>query len=255
MRSSAKSNATQRPLANPLTGEVGLVTGAGRGIGRALALRLAREGVALALVARTETELRAVAGEIAASGGQALAAVGDVSDDNFLRTALARVREALGAITVLVNNAGWGPPRTPLARTDAADIEQMLRTNLRAPIFLARALLPDMQVRRRGWILNVCSAYALDPHPGEAVYAATKAGLLSFSRALARECAAAGIRVAALCPGYVDTALIPHRRGLDRSRLLRPDEVADAAMGFFLGTATSEAIEVLPRTVEEGNAR
>jgi short-subunit dehydrogenase len=112
-----------------------------------------------------------------------------------------------------------------------------------------------MRARGRGWILNVCSAYALDPHPGEAVYAATKAGLLSFTRALARECAATGIRVAALCPGYVDTALIPRNRRIDRKRFLRPDDVADAAMAFFVGSGATETIEVPSRGDEDGDAR
>jgi len=242
-------------LGNSLTREVALVTGAGRGIGRAIALRLAQEGAAVALVARTESQLQAVAREIAAFQNRALAVAGDVGDDEFLQVALARIRGSLGAITALVNNAGWGPPRTPLARTTVTDIERMLRTNLWAPILLARAVLPDMQASGHGWILNVCSAYALDPHPGETVYAATKAGLLSFSRALARECRPAGIRVAALCPGYVDTALIPHNRRVDRAAFLQPDDVAAVALEFFLGSAETDTIELLPPIAADGHAR
>ncbi len=227
-----------------LAGEVALVTGAGRGIGRATALRLAAAGAAVAALARTREEVDDCVRQIRLGGGRGASQVVDLGDDGHLQEVVAAVESELGPVSILVNNAGWAPPRTPLGHMAPDDVRRMLDVNLRAPLLLTRMLLPGLQQRPTAWIINVCSAFSARPFAGEAVYAATKAGLLAFTYALARECAGTGVRVAALCPAHVDTALIPANRHIDRGAFLQPDEVASAALAFVLGDIADGEVEL-----------
>lgn len=211
-----------------LHGEIALVTGAGRGIGRATALRLARAGCTLALVARTESDLRAVAQEAAAHGGRTLVLPADITDDSQVESALRDVVTELGTITILINNAGCAPPRQPVAKAAIAEWDRMLATCLRAPMVLTHLLLPDMLARKHGAIVNVASLAAHQARPGEAAYAAAKAGLLAFTRGLFAEVRDSGIKVSAICPGYVDTGFIPANRRVDRAKFLRSEDVAES---------------------------
>jgi 3-oxoacyl-[acyl-carrier protein] reductase len=210
-----------------LANQTALITGAGRGIGRATALRLAQAGCALALVARTASELDTVAADAARIGVRALVVPADVTDDAQLESVLQRVRRELGSISILINNAGSAPPRTQLTKATIAEWDRVLATCLRAPIVLSRLLLPDMLTQQRGAIVNVASVAARLARPGEAVYSAAKAGLIAFTHALFAEVRNSGIKVAAICPGYVDTALLPPNRRVDRSKLLSPEDVAE----------------------------
>ena len=207
--------------------KIALVTGAGRGIGRVTALRLAQAGYDLALVARTQVEIDAVAEEARAIGVRAVAFPGDVTDDAQMEALLQHVVVQLGSISVLVNNAGVAPPRAHHGKTAVAEWDRMLATCLRAPMVLSRLLLPDMLVHQRGAIINIASAYTRGPRAGEAAYVAAKAGLIAFTRALFAEVRNSGIKVVAVCPGYVDTAFVPPNRRVDRARFLRPDDVAE----------------------------
>jgi len=207
---------------------VALITGAGRGIGRATALRLARAGCTLALVARTEAELRAVAEEAAAHGGRALALPADITDDRQLESTLRHVATELGTVTILINNAGWAPRRQPVTKAAVAEWDCLLATCLRAPMVLTHLLLPDMLARKHGAIVNVASLAAHHTRAGEAAYAAAKAGLLAFTRGVFAEVRDSGIRVSAVCPGYVDTGFVPANRRVDRGKFLRPEDVAEA---------------------------
>jgi NAD(P)-dependent dehydrogenase (short-subunit alcohol dehydrogenase family) len=211
-----------------LQNEVVLITGAGRGIGRATALRLARTRCTLALVARTETDVRAVADAVMSFDCRALALSADVTDDTELELTLRRVVTELGTVTMLINNAGWAPPRQPVSKAVRADWDRLLATCLRAPMVLTHLLLPDMLARQHGAIVNVASVAAQCARAGEAAYAAAKAGLLAFTRALFAEVRDHGVRVCAVCPGYVDTALVPTNRRVNRSKFLRPEDVAEA---------------------------
>lgn len=216
---------------------VALVTGAGRGIGAAISLRLGRAGCRVALVARSVGELQAVAAAIG-DAAPTLIAPADVTDDAQLASAVEQARGAFGPIGILINAAGAAPPRQPLERAAGADWDRVLATCLRAPIVLTRMLLPDMLAQRAGAVINIASIAAHAPRAGEAVYAAAKAGLVAFGQALFAEVRDSGIKVTTICPGYVDTAFIPPNRRVDRSKFLRPQDVADTVL-HVLGSPPS----------------
>lgn len=228
-----------------LQNNIALVTGAGRGIGRATALRLADAGCAVALVARTGAELESVAAEIAPTGVRALVLPADVTDDAQVESLLRRTASELGSISILVNNAGSAPSRAAHAKAAVAAWDRMLATGLRAPMVLSHLLLPDMLAHRRGAIINVASLAARSARAGEAAYAAVKAGLIAFSHALFAEVRNSGIKVAAICPGYVDTAFIPPNRRVDREKFLRPEHVAEVIVGVLAAPAHLCQTEVL----------
>jgi 3-oxoacyl-[acyl-carrier protein] reductase len=211
-----------------LTNNIALITGAGRGIGRATALRLGRAGCDLVLVARTQAELQTVAAEAAPSGVRTLLLPADITDDAQVESLLQRAVVQLGTISILINNAGCAPPRTRVGKATLAHWDRVLATCLRAPMVLSRLLLPDMLVHRRGAIINIGSVAARTVRPGEAAYAAAKGGLIAFTRALFAEVRGSGIKVAVICPGYVDTGLVPPNRRVDRSKFLQPEDVAEA---------------------------
>lgn len=215
-------------MATNLQNEIVLITGASRGIGRATALRLARARCSLALVARTEAELRGVAADAESLGCRAMALPADVTDDSQLESAVRQVATELGAVTMLVNNAGWAPPRQSVTKAALAEWDRLLATCLRAPMVLTHLLLPDMLARKHGAIVNVASLAPQCARPGEAAYAAAKAGLIAFTRGLFAEVRDSGVRVCAVCPGYVDTSLVPPNRRVDRAKFLRPEDVAEA---------------------------
>jgi NADP-dependent 3-hydroxy acid dehydrogenase YdfG len=223
---------------------VAIVTGAGRGIGRAIAEALAAEGAAVVLASRTAAELDAVAKRME----RVLVAPTDVTDDAAVDRLVARTAEHFGRVDILATAAG-GAAFGPVAEQRPADWATMLQVNLRAVMVCCRAVLPPMLARGRGTIINVASVAASRPIPGAAVYTATKAGVVGFSRVLAEELRAGGIRVGVLVPGAVDTPLwdtIPG--GPDRAKMLRPEDVARAAvlMATLPPGATLEELTLLP---------
>jgi NAD(P)-dependent dehydrogenase (short-subunit alcohol dehydrogenase family) len=212
----------------PLRDQVALVTGAGRGIGRAIALRLAQSGGRVAALARTESDLAETVRLAAAENGDVMAVPADVTRDAELETAVRTIIERLGRITILVNNAGFAPPRATALKTSLADWDRTLATCLRAPMVLTRLVLPDMLAHGGGTIINIASIAAKRGRPGEAAYAAAKFGLLGFTQSLFAEVREHGIKVTAICPGVVDTGLIPPNRRVDRGKFLQPADVAEA---------------------------
>jgi len=230
---------------SPLSDHVALVTGASRGIGRAVALRLARAGCRVAGVARTASDLEHTA-RLAASEGHALLAVPvDVTCDAALEDAVRVVRERLGRITVLVNNAGVAPARGTVLKTPLAAWDRTLATCLRAPIVLVRLVLPDMLAHGDGAIVNIASVAGKRGRAGEAAYAAAKFGLLGFTQSLFAEVRDRGIKVTAICPGLVDTALIPPNKRVERSRFLQPSDVADAVHDVLASPARTCPTEIV----------
>jgi NAD(P)-dependent dehydrogenase (short-subunit alcohol dehydrogenase family) len=224
--------------------QVALVTGAGRGIGRAVAIALARQGFALCLAARTREELEETRRATGLAPERALIVLIDLAAEEAPEALSTTALEHFGRVDVLVNNAGWAPARTPLVKMSAADHDRILAVNLRAPIALARMAAAAMSKRGGGTIVNVASAAARNTPAGEAVYAAAKAGLVAFTRAAFAELAPAGIKVSVIVPGLVDTSLIPHNKRLDRSAMLSPEEVAAAVMQIVNAPARACPVEV-----------
>jgi 3-oxoacyl-[acyl-carrier protein] reductase len=231
-----------------LAGRVALVTGASRGIGRAIAVALAREGARVALAARTQAELDAVARHVAAAGGRAVPVVADVTCAPSVDALLAHALDAFARIDLLVTAAGVASFGRVIDRT-VDDWDGMLAVNLRGVILTCRAVLPVMTAQGAGTIINVASIAATRAIPGAAVYSATKAGVLAFSRVLAEEVRAAGIRVGVLVPGAVDTPLWDAiEPAPERERMLRPEDVAEAAvlMAALPPRAALEELTLLP---------
>jgi NAD(P)-dependent dehydrogenase (short-subunit alcohol dehydrogenase family) len=190
-----------------LDGKVALVTGGGRGIGRAIALALAGASAAVVVTGRDMSKLDAVQAEIAASGGTALALACDVADSGAVAAAFAQARAALGPIDILVNNAGI-TASVKFADTDDATWERIMRVNASGAFFCCRAAVPDMIARGGGRIINVASYAALSGIPYSSAYSASKHALLGLTRSLALELARHSITVNAICPGWVETDMV-----------------------------------------------
>ncbi|MBX5490619.1 MAG: 3-oxoacyl-[acyl-carrier-protein] reductase [Chloroflexi bacterium] len=217
---------------------VALVTGASRGIGRAIAVRLARDGVAVAVNYRQQaTAAQEVVETITAAGGRAIAVAGDVGQPGVAEALVEATLQAFGRLDILVNNAGIARDSL-LLRLSPEDWHAVLATNLTGAYLCTRAALRPMLRQRWGRILNISSVAGQLGNAGQANYAAAKAGLLGLTRSTAREVASRGITVNALAPGYITTdmwATVPESARAATLRLIplgregTPEEVAEAA--------------------------
>ena len=231
-----------------LVGRVAIVTGAGRGIGRAVARTFSREGAAVVLAARSGAELDRVARQIVEDGGRAITVAGDVSHEAAVGALAQRALSEHGRIDILVTAAGAAHFGLA-AETKVADWDEMLTVNLRGAMLCCRSVLPTMMAQQSGTIINIGSVVTSRVLTGCAAYTASKYGLLGFSRVLAEEMRAHGVRVAVLSAGATDTALwdaIPNPP--DRKLMLRPEQVAEAALAMALmePNATLEEMTLLP---------
>ncbi|MGY0195055.1 2-hydroxycyclohexanecarboxyl-CoA dehydrogenase [Leptothrix sp. BB-4] len=223
-----------------------IVTGGGGGIGGATCRRFAAEGAAVAVFDRDLDAAEAVAAGIRATGGRALAVRCDITERADVDAAVRETERTLGAIDVLVNNAGWDVFK-PFTKTEPQQWDRLIAINLTGALHLHHAVLPGMAERRRGRIVNVASDAARVGSSGEAVYAACKGGLVAFSKTIAREHARHGITVNVVCPGPTDTALLagvaegapnPEKlieaftRAIPLGRLGQPDDLASAIVFF-----------------------
>ena len=229
----------------PLLGQIALITGASRGIGRAIALRLARDGATTVLAARSEQALHDVARMIHTSGGTTLVVPTDVTEDWQLTALVDRTLALYRHIDILVNNAGGGTPRTLVTKARLTDWERTLRVNLWATMVLSKLVLPSMIERRRGAIINMCSLAGTAGKAGEAAYAAAKFGVRGFTQSVFDEVHEYGIKVSAICPGYVDTTMIPPNRRVDRAKMIRPEDVAEAVYGVVTSSARVCPLEIV----------
>jgi 3-oxoacyl-[acyl-carrier protein] reductase len=189
-----------------LQGRIALVTGASQGIGRACALELARAGATVALAARNEAKLAAVAAEIEAAGGQAAAFALDVASEESIKAGAKAIVERFGKVEILVNNAGITRDGLVM-RMKRADWDDVLGTNLTGAFLLTQALIGPMLKNRWGRIVNISSVVGRTGQAGQANYAASKAGLIGLTRSMAREFASRGITVNAVAPGYIETPM------------------------------------------------
>ena len=200
-----------------MTGRVALVTGASRGIGHAIALELARRGAAVAVTARTAPEQTAA--EIREQGGRAYAIALDVSDRTQVESVATSIEGELGKVSILVNNAGITRDQL-LVRMKPEDWDLVMRTNLDGTFHTTRVFARDMMRARWGRIINITSVVGEIGNAGQANYAASKAGIIGFTRAVARELAGRQVTVNAVAPGYIETAMTQDLPETAKSALL-----------------------------------
>jgi 3-oxoacyl-[acyl-carrier protein] reductase len=236
------SKATQ----DTLQGQVAVITGAGRGIGAAIASQLAGMGAITVLCGRTAAPLESTAAAIERSGGEAHIAECDVTDLRSVESVAARVQRDFGRIDILVNNAGVGSFAAPLHQMPADAWEQVLNTNLRGVYYCIRSVAPMMIKARRGHIVNISSLAGKNPLPNGAAYAASKWGLNGLSYSVAEELRIHNIRISVVCPGSVHTELSP-QEGKDPKKMLQPEDVAHVVAMLVTQQPQSFVSEVLLR--------
>jgi 3-oxoacyl-[acyl-carrier protein] reductase len=230
-----------------LAGQVAVVTGSGRGIGAAIAQKLARLGASVVLCGRTLAALETNAAEI---GAQAHAKQCDVTSLDSVQALASFVEETFGRADILVNNAGVGSFSAPLHELTPQEWEKVLNTNLRGVYYCIRSFAPMMIRAKTGHIVNISSLAGKNPLPRGAAYAASKWGLNGLSYSVAEELRAYNIRVSVVCPGSVDTELGPHT-GKNPSKMLRPEDVAHVVAMLVTQAPQSFASEVLLRPTQK----
>jgi 3-oxoacyl-[acyl-carrier protein] reductase len=233
-----------------LVGQVAVVTGAGRGIGAAIATKLAGMGVTVVLAGRTREPLESTSDAIVKAGGQAEPVVCDVLHLGSVEALAAHVDKTFGRLDILVNNAGIGGFGGPLHQLPPESWDQVLNTNLRGVYYCVRAFAPLMIRARSGHIINISSLAGKNALPNGAAYAASKWGLNGLSYSVAEELRAYNIRVSVVCPGSVDTELSPHA-GKDKAKMLQPEDVAHAAAMLVTQAPQSFVSEILLRPTQK----
>jgi len=254
-----------------LAGQVAIITGGGRGIGSAIALRFAREGSSIVLAARTQAQVDAVAAELKAAGHKAAAVAADVSQASGCQAIVDVARKHFSRIDILVNNAGVLGPVKAVEEVSPKEWDEVIAVNLRGPFLLSRLVLPEMYQRGSGAIINISSVAAKGAFLWNGPYAASKAGLVGFTRTLAAEAARKGVRVNAICPGPVPETEMSQTLGkaladrlhadpdalfkgfLERILQGRPQTTADIAeAALFLASSHSAAITGQTLNVDGG---
>lgn len=229
-----------------LAGKVVLVTGAGRGIGKAVSLLLAQAGCRVVLVSRSRDQLDAVAAIIEKDKGEAFSVPADLTQDDEVARLVDSIREHWGSVDILVNNAGWGK-RAPVVRAKIEDWDRTFRVNLRAPMLLAHLLMPDMIAKGAGAVINIGSISGKTGEANGSAYSASKFGLIGFTQSLYEEVREYGIKVAVILPGFVDTPLIPPNRQLERSKMIRAEDIAQTVHFILTAPPTCCPVEITVR--------
>jgi NADP-dependent 3-hydroxy acid dehydrogenase YdfG len=228
-----------------LTGQVALITGAGRGLGQQIALAFARAGADIVGTARNKAQLEDTTKEIKSLGRRALPVVTDVTQEDQVRAMANQALKEFGQVDILVNNAGMSV-YSPFVGQKAADWRAIIETNLMGTIFCTHAILPSMLERGQGLIINISSVAGIHGLPNEAVYCASKHGVKGFTDALAIELKDKGIRVCGIYPGGLNTPFwdVQPYQG-DRSRTMDPAKVAEMVLAVAVqpeGTLVREVI-------------
>ena len=224
-----------------LDGSVALVTGASRGIGAVIASRLAKAGAKVGVNYRTSREAAAgIVEEINKAGGEAILVEGDVTQEDSAASASKQVVDQWKRIDILVNNAGINRDRL-LLRMSADDWDQVLDVDLKGAFLCTKHVMPHLIKQRKGRVINISSVVGISGNPGQANYAAAKAGLIGFTKAVAREVASRSVTVNALAPGYITTGMVEELNEETRKRIL--DRIP---MGRFgAAEAVAEAVVFL----------
>jgi NAD(P)-dependent dehydrogenase (short-subunit alcohol dehydrogenase family) len=225
-----------------LNGTVAVVTGAGRGIGKAIARALATAGAHVVLTARTRQEIDDLAAQIAGDGGAATAIRTDVSVEQDVVSLFQAIASTLGRIDVVVNNAGIGL-FGPSAEFKAEQLDSIYATNVRGTFLCCREALKLMVPAGRGYLINISSVVGFKGYPKQAAYTASKHAVMGLTKSLAAELAGTGIRVSAILPGGVDTDMVGDARpDLQRDQLMRPEDVAQSVM-YLLSLSDRAAVD------------
>jgi len=241
-----------------LSANAALVTGASRGLGRAIAVALARCGAAVACVARNEEKLRETAAAIESAGGRAIVLVGDVTEGQAVQRIVGEAVEQLGGLHILVNNAGITRD-TLLPRMQDQQWDDVINSNLRGTFLFTRAATRPMMSQRYGRIINISSVSGLVGNPGQSNYSASKAGVIGFTRSVSRELAGRNITVNAIAPGFIETEMTDAlgdtvreevKKRIPAKRLGQPEDVAEAVV--FLASAAAAYITGQVLTVDGG---
>ena len=231
---------------NPLHEQVAVVTGAGRGIGAAIARKLAGLGAVVILCGRKRDPLESTAAEIGEAGGRAEVLPCDVTNLSSVEAAAQHIDKTHGRADILVNNAGIGGFGGPLREMLPESWDAVLNTNLRGVYYCIRSFAPMMVRAKNGHIINISSLAGKNPLPNGAAYAASKWGLNGLSYSVAEELRTHNIRVSVVCPGSVDTELSPHT-GKDSKKMLRPEDVAHVVAMLVTQAPQSFVSEILLR--------
>ena len=229
-----------------LQNKVALITGSGRGIGRAMAKLFAQEGARVFLTARTEDELAATAKEIISAGGQAAHLPADLIRETECERMLAAAREKFSRVDILVNNAGHYGPVVPVEYYPLGDFDKVIAVHLRAAFILSKLVLPEMYERKSGVILNISSLSAKSAFGWGSAYAAAKAGLLGLTRVMAAEASRQGVRVNAICPGPVTETIMSKELGKTLAEKLgvSPEEQLKGFLSSLLQGRGQTAMEI-----------
>ncbi|HTV63240.1 MAG TPA: 3-oxoacyl-[acyl-carrier-protein] reductase [Verrucomicrobiae bacterium] len=241
-----------------LANQIAVVTGAGRGIGRAIALKFANAGADVICISRTAENSEKVANEIRALGRKAWAFAVDVADSNAVTTAAEKILADCGKVDILINNAGVTRDGL-LMRMSDADWDAVLDTNLKGAFLLTKAFFRVFAKQRAGRIINISSVIGLIGNPGQANYAASKAGLIGFTQSVARELASRGVTVNAIAPGFIETDMTAKVNDDLKANILKQipmgkfgtvEDIAEAAL--FLASPQARYITGQVLTVDGG---
>jgi 3-oxoacyl-[acyl-carrier protein] reductase len=233
--------------AAPLSNQIVVVTGAARGIGEAIALRLGRMGATIVLTARDHARLAQVRADIERDGGKALVLPCDLTDERAVAALGKQVKEEHGRCDILVNNAGVSVQRKPLIDLSVEEWDQMMNTNLRAPYLMIRSFGPMMIAAKSGHIINISSLAGKNTLPEGAAYSASKWGLNGLTYSVAEELRQYNVRVSVIAPGSVNTRFGFRGTTKDRSRMIQPDDVARVVAMLVTQAPNSFVSEVLLR--------
>ena len=227
-------------MAEQLAGKVAIVTGASRGIGRAISVALAQEAATVVLAARSIQELQNTAEQVSKAGGQARIVHVELTEEQSIRNLIQVTAEKLGRLDILVNNAGV-THSAQLEKTSTEDWQRCISINASAPFILCREALPLLKKSKAAYIINIASVVGVKGYPLQSAYTASKHALRGMTMSLAEEMRGSNIRVHLLCPGGVDTDMVDRvRPDIAKDELIKPEEIAELVL--YLVTHKGNAV-------------